>query len=194
MVYIYIIWWEKVFCKFRKLNWRPINFWFAQIAGTMTKQIQLMCSYLMTEIDWKDLGRTNLEEHIYHAIEFPCYGWIRNRAEDRLVDAEVLAMFEDSEPQRPVQKGPWRWKWSAESISVWPQNTCKTAGSLDFEPKPCFTGHTELRRTVSCLDAASVRVFGCAPHLDVGQWSTKRRVFMSFQCQVSFPERLLRYW
>ena len=82
------------------------------------------------------------------------------------------------------------------SLSLTTLNTCKTAGfhRILKQNHVFHIGHTELRRTVSCLDAASVRVFGCAPHRKMyrsfSPSSTKRMVFMSFQCQVSFPERL----
>ena len=179
----------------------------------MTKLV--ICSYRMTEIDWEDLGRTNLEKHIHHVIEFPCHRRIRNRAEDSgLVNGPVFdgqwwvstrifatahwayVFFAESfsktghsklqtscgsKIQNPlkdeVQKDGS--ESSAESIyfSV-SQNTCKLIGSVDFEPKRCnFTGHTALRRTVSCLDRALVRVVCCAPQLSctvyVGQSSTK---------------------
>ena len=109
--YIYIFYGGKrCFVSFG--NWRPISFWFAQIAGIMTKQIQLMCSYLI----WVPMLWLNQEP---------------SRGPARRCWSRDAIMFEDSEPQKKVQNGPWRWKWSAESISVWPQNTCKTAGSLN---------------------------------------------------------------
>ena len=128
----------------------------------------------MIEIDWEDLGKTHLEKRIYHVIK--SHAIAESGTEQRTMGSFSWGGHSCSKMQPP--------KCDLKTPAKHLQNTTKTMATS------CFTGHTKLWRTVSYLDAASVRVFGCAPHFCRSMIHRMKGLTMSFQCQVSFPDQI----